>query len=175
MATIAQIQDKIDLRIDGGDNPISSERELWELFLSQQFIGEIKFIKMDVGDLASYFVTTGGTKGLGLTGTVYEGWAWCNGNNGTTNDDGKVSIAYGTNNSTLGATGGSTDAVVVAHTHGLPADIMIYEGTPTALNLQGGSLGVTLVSAETTTSTGVSATNANMQPYVVELKIQRIA
>jgi len=172
MATIAQIQDKIDLRIDGGDNPISSERELWELLLSQQFIGEVKWIKMDVADIPSYFIVTGGTTGLGKTGTPYEGWAWCNGNNGTTNDDGRVSIAYGTNYPTTGATGGDEDSYVIEHDHTMGIRVNTGVGGVQGLfdQASGGVLSTYVTSTE-----GISGVGLNMQPYVVELKIVRIA
>lgn len=133
---------------------------------------EVKWIKLQNSDLSTYFVSTGGTAGLGIAGTLYEGWAICNGNNTTTNDSGRVSIAYGTNYTTLGATGGSKDAVVVEHSHAFRSDN--YE---IADGLKLGELNAfqTGVANQTTDLAGESGINKNMQPYVVELKIQRIA
>jgi len=168
MATIAQIQAKIDLREDGGENPVSTERELWELLLSQQFIGEVKWIKFDVGDLSDNFILTGGTKGLGKVGTAYEGWAWCNGNNGTTNDDGMVSIAYGDTFNTLAATGGSDEHTL------LETELPSRDIHPlTAGSTYTGDLIRT--NAASDGSTDAADPFSLMQPYVVELKIQRIA
>ena len=107
--------------------------------------------------------------GSGLGIELMVGYAICNGNNGTPDLDGLVSIGYGTNYSVAKAVGGSKDAVVVAHTHvvalnggaGGSGNITFDDGTGTPHNY-------------TTNSTGVSGTNKNMQPYMVLLKIMKL-
>lgn len=136
---------------------------------------EIKWIKMPQGDISTYFVTTGGTTGLGIAGQLYEGWAICNGNNLTTNDAGRASIAYGTGYTTLGEIGGSKDSVVVSHTHTYERMVATTVGDQ---SVPAGTTPYYTPSPLQTTSNasnGVSGTDKNMQPYVVELKIQRIA
>jgi len=141
---------------------------------------EVKWIKMPQIDLPTYFVATGATTGLGIVGQLYEGWAICNGNNTTTNDNGRVSIAYGIDYTTLGAIAGSKDAVVVQHSHG--AIIQSFNessaGNPFGSG-GGGAEGTFSYTGQTNpfiiSNSGESGVNKNMQPYVVELKIQRIA
>jgi len=85
--------------------------------------------------------------------------------------DGLVTIGYGAVQNNIGAYGGSKDAVVVAHSHGLK-----YSST------SGGSkypetpyIGDTLAGDMYGTETvGVSGTNKNMQPYCVVLKIIKL-
>jgi hypothetical protein len=131
---------------------------------------EVKWIKLQNSDIATYFETTGETAGLGLSGGLYEGWAICNGNNETTNDNGKVSIAYGTDYLTLGATGGSKDAILVEHSH----DVIINGEGSGSGNISFND-GTGTPHTYTTSTEGESGVNKNLQPYVVELKIQRIA
>lgn len=106
--------------------------------------------------------------GTGLGTGIMEGWAICNGQNGTPPMDGLVSIGYGTNYSVIGAFGGSKDAVVVAHTHNLRVNTNAAgSGFPAfeAASAQG---------TFATESTGVSGTDKNMQPYIVLLKIMKL-
>jgi len=106
--------------------------------------------------------------GTGLGTGIMDGWAICNGQNGTPPMDGLVSIGYGNNYSVIGAFGGSKDAVVVAHTHNLLVNtdaagsgFPAFEASSTLGNFA-------------TESTGVSGVNKNMQPYIVLLKIMKL-
>jgi len=107
--------------------------------------------------------------GTGLGTGIMLGWAICNGQNGTPNDDGLVHIAYGTNYNVVNAVGGSKNAVVVSHTHNfnLAGDasgdgfVTFADGTGTGKNY-------------TTDSAGVDGTNKNMQPYRVVLRIMKL-
>jgi hypothetical protein len=107
--------------------------------------------------------------GTGLGIELCEGYAICNGQNGTPNLDGLVSIGYGNNYNVIKAIGGSKNAVVVEHTH----NVAILGGgagdTFATLN-DGTGAGRTYV----TESTGVSGVNKNMQPYMVLLKIMKL-
>lgn len=106
--------------------------------------------------------------GTGLGVGIMEGWAICNGQNGTPPMDGLVSIGYGTNYNVIGAFGGSKDAVVVAHTHNIRVNTNAAgSGFPAfeAASAQG---------SFATESTGVSGVDKNMQPYIVLLKIMKL-
>ena len=97
------------------------------------------------------------------------GYAICNGQNGTPNLDGLVSIGYGNNYNVIKAIGGSKNAVVVEHTHNV--QILGGGGGDNFPTLNDGTgPGRTYV----TESTGVSGINKNMQPYMVLLKIMKL-
>jgi hypothetical protein len=98
------------------------------------------------------------------------GWAIMNGYAGLTpNDNGRVVIAYGTDYTTLGATGGNKDAVVVEHSHSIATSPNSNFGYVTAQAST--STGGTPIN---TASTGESGVNKNMQPYVVRLRIMKL-
>lgn len=107
--------------------------------------------------------------GTGLGKNERTGWAIMNGNNGTQDDSGLVVVAYGTGYTTLEATGGSADAVVVEHTHRIARNTGNFSST-------GGAAPVSFGSPYTNDSepAGVSGVGKNMQPYVVRLRIQKI-
>lgn len=114
----------------------------------------------------AYIDTNFDNTGLGIL--IMDGWAICNGQNGTPPMDGLVSIGYGNNYSVIGAFGGSKDAVVVAHTHNVRVNTdAAGSGFPAfeASSAQGDFA---------TESTGVSGVNKNMQPYIVLLKIMKL-
>lgn len=114
----------------------------------------------------TYIDTNFDNTGFGIL--LMDGWAICNGQNGTPPMDGLVSIGYGNNYDVIGAFGGSKDAVVVAHTHNLRVNTNAAgTGFPAfeAATAQG---------SFTTESTGVSGVNKNMQPYIVLLKIMKL-
>jgi len=82
-----------------------------------------------------------------------------------------VSIAFGSVYSTLGAIGGSENSVLIGHNH---TYVINQAGGGAGSGYQGdNSAGTT----QTTSNAGGSETGEgkNMQPYVVELKIMRIA
>jgi hypothetical protein len=107
----------------------------------------------------------------GLGTDLCEGYAICNGQNGTPNLDGLVSIGYGNNYNVIKAIGGSKNAVVVAHSH-----TMSYgsSGVDTATQVSRDADGNDYIGLTTTNSTGVSGLDKNMQPYMVLLKIMKL-
>ena len=183
--TNTQITALITAIQDGGLNTALEVRNVLTAIKNACVLpNEVKWIKMPQGDISTYFLTTGGTAGLGIAGQLYEGWAICNGNNTTTDDSGRTSIAYGTGYTTLGAIDGSKDAVVVTHNHEYATSDPRYPvmtnvpSTGVGINVGTSSPSGLLIGAgqgSTVASTGESGVNKNMQPYVVELKIQRIA
>jgi hypothetical protein len=110
--------------------------------------------------------------GTGLGINEEDGYAICNGNNGTRNWAGRTFIAYGGTYLTMGEQLGSKDAVVVAHTHTVNG-IRSYNDT---FGVNGfydrsntaGSAGIS------TESTGVDGTGKNIQPSIVTLVTVKI-
>jgi len=117
----------------------------------------------------------------GSTGSIPSGWLLCNGSNGT--PDLRNSFVLGAGNTyAVGATGGSTDAIVVSHTH-TATSVVTDPGhfhTADVNNLQnvalggssftksGGNTGTAFTGitvATTNATTGVSGSGANMPPY----------
>ena len=105
----------------------------------------------------------------GLGKNLRAGWAICNGNNGTPPMQGRTIVNYGGDFTTLNATGGSKDAVVVAHSHSIataPNDVLGYVTAKTS-SATGGT-------AINTDSVGESGLNKNMQPYIVLVYIMKL-
>lgn len=153
--------------------------------------GDTKEVVCDSTYLSTYF------DGAGLGRLERTGWAIMNGAthvyNGVSvtvpNDNGKVVIAYGSSYSTLGATGGSENAVLIAHNH----DTIEYSDGKRAVNTLGtgsselgkaipesaGIANVDKTSTKGQSSAGVDSPTENgigknMQPYVVRLRIMKL-
>jgi hypothetical protein len=138
------------------------------VFLNNWLKGDTKEVVCDNTYLTTNF------DGTGLGRLERAGWAIMNGNNGTPNDNGRTVIAYGTSYSTLEATGGNKDAVVVSHTH--TYDRMVASSVGDQSVPAGGTPYYTPDPTQTTSnaSGGVSGTDKNMQPYVVRLRIMKL-
>jgi len=118
----------------------------------------------------------------GSVGSVPSGFVLCDGTNSTPDLRNSFVLGAG-NNYSVGQTGGSTDAIVVSHTHTATSVVTdpghVHSGTFLAFtsggvgpaggsSINGASVGsaVTGISVATTNSTtGTSGTNANMPPY----------
>ena len=170
--TYSEINDLIDVNLASGNKiPALKHREVEHALLD--FIqanlfqsGDIKRVKCDLTYLTDNFEVDGLGKNLRL------GWAICNGNNGTDDLSGRVGVGYGLGWSVLGQTGGSKDAVVVAHTHTVNT-IRTYNNTQGINGFYDRSN--TAVSAGISTeSAGVSGTDKNMQPYIINLYIMKL-
>jgi len=168
MATYSEILTLIETNLESGNKiPAVKHREVEialldyiQANLSQS--GDIKVIKSDVTYLNDNFEANGLGKNLRA------GWAICNGNNGTDNIAGRVIVGYGLGYSSFGATGGSKDAVVVSHSH-----TYTYENTR-GTGIAGAEDGTSGIITGTTSTVGVSGTDKNMQPYIVQLYIMKL-
>lgn len=124
----------------------------------------------------------------GSIASIPSGWYLCDGNNGTPNLTDRFVVGAG-NSYAVAATGGSTDAIVVSHTHtfsGTTASAGTHSHTSVKASTTGGSSEGLLTSTNTTAtntwptssagahdhtysgttaSTGSSGTNANLPPY----------
>lgn len=165
--TIQQIKQKIAERANGQNNKVVTERQLWEIILNESVkLFEVKEIDVNLDIEPNYFVENFTSNGLGINDM--EGFAICNGNNGTRNRGGRVAVGYGEGYTTIGATGGSKDAALVEHIH----EIKTSSGA-------GGFVGPQRTNGtqntSVTESAGSSGVGKNMQPFIIVLKIQRIA
>jgi hypothetical protein len=171
--TRLDIQTLIDNIADGVPNTALKVRTVLNAIADGAGVtGDVKELDVSTGYIAANFDPTG----LGINERL--GWAICNGNNGTRNRQGRVPMQYSASYPTLGATGGSADAVVVSHSHNFIPTGQTYGS--------GGSVysGVFMASAgnsgadgsqnKFTESAGESGVGKNMQPYIVTLMIQKL-
>lgn len=128
----------------------------------------------------------------GSVGSVPSGWNLCDGTNGTPNLVNRFVVGAGSTYS-VGSTGGSTDAIVVSHTHTAtsvvtdPGHLHTYTtsnftidannggsraGEATTRNSSTATTGITV--ATTNASTGTSGTNANLPPYYALAYIMKL-
>lgn len=162
--TDAQVTTAISNLASGTPNTVSEFRDLFtELFNRSYKTGDIMMISCSNVYIAANFDGTG----LGIAERV--GWAICNGNNGTRDYNGRVPLAYGVDYLTMGAADGSKDAVVVEHSH--PGVPLLNNDTDRGT---GNSSLFSIDGTGSTSTSGVSGTNKNMQPYIVTLFIQKI-
>lgn len=169
--TYEEISALIDNNLASGNKiPAVKHREVEHALLdfiqsSVSQSGDIKRVKCDITYLNDNFESNGLGKSLRL------GWAICNGNNGTDNLAGRVGVGYGIGYSTLGAIGGSKDAVLVEHSHGIKyantGAGTKYPETPYIGDSLGGNM-------QGTESAGVSGVDKNMQPYIINLYIMKL-
>lgn len=133
----------------------------------QPYVGVFQYETKRLAVNQAYITDNFDETGLGKN--ICLGWAIRNGNNGTDNIDGKVGIAYGASNNVIGQTGGSRDAVVVQHQH----DIKLFDEGGVGAPAGGSSSNVTNGTGKTEL-VGVSGTDKNMQPYIIDLYIMKL-
>lgn len=131
----------------------------------------------------------------GSTGSVPDGWALCNGSNGTPNLQDRFVVGAGSGYA-VDATGGSANAVLISHTHGdtfsltntknfgyresnssIAVDTIGGENDPgnTAYKKPelSGSVSTKGINAAGNNSNNVTGTNANLPPYYALAYIMR--
>jgi hypothetical protein len=126
---------------------------------------------------------------FGSTSNIPAGWALCNGSNGTPDLRDRFVVGAG-NGYAVGATGGQTDATLVAHTHTIadPGHAHVLDrflgnlgGFNTAYVGDNSGAGPASNGSTQTSSTGITinstgspATNANLPPYYALAYIMKL-
>lgn len=122
------------------------------------------------------------TQGLGIN--LMDGYAFCNGNNGTKDRRRRTSVCYDPANHTSGidysdinGVGGSANAVLVSHNHSIT--LSQSNGANEAsiswpLFSNSGELASAQDVTATTTTAGEPATDKNMQPFFITFFVQRL-
>jgi hypothetical protein len=165
--TDAQVITAITNIADGTPNTASEIRDLFtELFNRSYKTGDVMMLSCS----NQYIIDNFDGTGLGIAERV--GWAICNGQNTTRNYNGRVPLAYGVDYATMGASGGSKDAVVVEHSH--TVDALGDVSNVKVLRFGSNPDVETEFETLTTNTVGVSGTDKNLQPYIVTLFIQKI-
>jgi len=142
------------------------------LQLIRPLVGKLQYevVELDVPMqyvMDNFDLTPGPNMGLGRN--LCQGFAICNGNNGTKNRDGRSSIGYGSTFGFTGVFGGNKDAVVVEHSHAIgtaPNDDVGYVNVKTSSSTGGTGI--------STATTGVSGIDKNYHPYIVTLTIMKL-
>lgn len=186
--TRAQIIAKINARQTGVANRIAAERELWTIFMDEACkLYEVKEIDVNLTLHPTFIADNFDASGLGLSTGSFEGFAICNGNNGTQPRTGRAAIGYGIGYEGIGDLIGSADSVVVSHEHNTVSTVSPggeYNGTlkhTAAYRSSGGGAEYGLQGTATVPTTGVSSTSGvsgvgkNIPPSIITLMIQRIA
>lgn len=142
------------------------------------FIGAIQFQVITLHVNSAYIAANFDVTGLGIN--LMDGYAICNGNNGTLNKDGRVGIAYGTTNNVVGQFGGSTTVSVTSQitgfgvgvgaagdTSGAPAGKLIVSSGQTEID-------EVLESVKKVSAPPTAQSVSIMQPFIVELQVMKL-
>jgi hypothetical protein len=159
--------------ISGSKIPAEKHREVEYALLDAIF--SVGFLSGDIKEVDcsnQYIIDNFEANGIGKNERT--GWAICNGNNGTTNRNERISMPYGASYLTMRALGGSADAIIPSHSHNYSQlrrdqEVSTTGSGVTAIN-KNPSSDLTLE----TSTTGESAVGKNLQPYIVTLFIQKI-
>ena len=138
----------------------------------QPYVGVFQYETKRLAVNQAYITDNFDETGLGKN--ICLGWAIRNGNNGTDNIDGKVGVAYGVSNNVIGQTGGSRDAVVVAHSHTYTQYQLDQEVSANGNGVRSLNKNNTQVGDFSTSSSGISGVGKNMQPYIIDLYIMKL-
>jgi len=136
-------------------------------------VNAIQFQVIELDVTQQYIIDNFDATGRGIN--LMDGYVMCNGQNGTNNRDGRVSIAYGTNYSFVGFVGGATTHTLLSSE--VPALTVSFTGS----NDDNGDNGQYIVTSpdepntvHTLNSNGGGGSHNNMQPYIVTLTVMKL-
>ena len=146
------------------------------LDLLRPLVGKLQYEVIEMDVTTQYITDNFDSTGLGIN--LCEGFAICNGNNGTKNRDGRSGIAYGITYNFVGLTGGTADSTLVSHSHTAKISNVTGGDTDKFIAQNGGSGGGTTSATGTgiinTSITGGTGVNKNYHPYIVTLTIMKL-
>ena len=155
----------------GTDLKQATIQELIDLITPLVNAIQFQVIELDVNQ--QYIIDNFDATGLGIN--LMDGYAICNGSNGTKNRDGRTGIAYGTNYSFVGFVGGATTHTLLSSE--VPALTVSFTGS----NDDNGDDGQYIVTSpdepntvHTLNSNGGGGSHNNMQPYIVTLTVMKL-
>lgn len=147
---------------------------------------------------AAWFPSGGIIIWSGASTAIPSGWNLCDGTNSTPDLRNRFVVGAGSTYA-VGATGGSADAVVVSHTHTATSTSTVTDPSHThgisgststsganantarigsfldsGITSAAATTGISVATATTLASTGVSGTNANLPPYYALCYIMRV-
>ena len=158
----------------------SVEQALLDFAEAQWLTGDVKEIDCD----SAYILNNFEPSGLGKN--EREGWAICNGDNGTKNRTGRVPVGYGATGTdvngasiaqtSIGSTGGEKDhtlsiSEMPVHNHSLTTIRVNTNAFGGVAFYDRGSGGT---NTQVTDNKGGGGAHNNMQPYIVTLFIQKL-
>ena len=144
------------------------------LDLLRPLVGKLQYEVIEMDVTTQYITDNFDSTGLGIN--LCEGFAICNGNNGTKNRDGRGTIGYGTVNSFVGFTGGSNARSLSIPISGYGVGAGTGGGTAGLLIISSGQneSGEFLESVKKASAT-TSAISFDVQsPYLVTLMIMKL-
>jgi hypothetical protein len=144
------------------------------LDLLRPLVGKLQYEVIEMDVTTQYITDNFDETGLGIN--LCEGFAICNGDNGTKNRDGRGTIGYGIVNSFVGFTGGSNERSLSIPISGYGVGAATGGGTAGLLTVSSGQeeSGEFLESVKKASAT-TSAISFNVQsPYLVTLMIMKL-
>ena len=174
--TFTNLQNLINSNLADLSNivPLKHREVETALMYNSTFLYEVRELDIPDSQLATFTGLYFNGTGLGVD--LFDGWAICNGQNGTRDRGGRTSIGW-KNGDTIGAIGGNKDAVVVSHSHSATTNANITLGSGDAKDISINGIVSPVTGAPVTATvnaSGESGIDKNMQPYMVLLKIMKL-
>ena len=162
--------------------------------LRGEAIGDSEISSELLDSSISFFPAGGIIMWSGAISSIPSGWQLCNGTNGTPDLRNKFIVGAWSDNANVaypnvppGGTGGSANAVLIAHDHTISPDKVLSSANGGPTTLQGSSSGTPLnyntstdsatvgINSSGNASTTQTGTNANLPPYYALAYIMKLS